>query len=308
MVESVSVIIPAFNEEGGIKETVLGIRQRYPDYEILVIDDGSSDNTAKIVSQLPCRLIQHKLNRGYGASWKTGIENAKNDIIVFFDGDNQFNPDDIQKLVFTFIQEKADMVSGARIKKSHVPLKRRPLKVILKWFVELLVERSIEDLNCGLRCVRRSVIRRYTSLLPNGFSASTTSLVIFLYQSSVVKFIPIKTKKRIGTSSVKILRDGLGTVILIVRLVAMFNPLKIFLPTSGFFLLFSFAYSIYEAIVNKMGIPVLGLMLFMSGVLLFFFGILCDQISALRLNSINKQSNLKEYSDEDGEILIVGGA
>jgi glycosyltransferase involved in cell wall biosynthesis len=287
--ESVSIVIPAFNEEQGIQDVILGLHKRYPDYEILVVDDGSTDKTAEIAGQLPCRLIQHKINKGYGASWKTGIDNAENDIIVFFDGDNQFDPDDIKRLLATFYDEEADMVSGSRSKKSHVPLRRRPLKIILKWFVEFLVERPIEDLNCGLRCVRRSMIEKYISLLPNGFSASTTSLVIFLYQNCVVKFIPIKTEKRVGTSSVKILRDGMGTVMLIVRLVAMFNPLKIFLPTSALFLFFSIAYSTYEAYVHKMGIPVLGAMLFITAILIFFFGIICDQISALRLSSIRNK-------------------
>lgn len=288
--DSISIIIPAFNEEEGIKDVVLGLAKLYPHYEILVIDDGSTDKTAEIANDLPCHLIRHKQNKGYGASWKTGIQEAKNDVIVFFDGDNQFDPRDIKRLVDAFYQEEADMVSGARSKTSHVSLKRRPLKVILKWFVQILVEQPIEDLNCGLRCVRRSSLKRYVHLLPNGFSASTTSLVIFLYLKHVVKFIPINTTKRVGTSSVKIFRDGMGTVMLIIRLVSTFNPLKIFLPLSVFFIFSSVFYSLYEAIINKMGVPILGAMFFILGILTFFFGLICDQISALRINTINDKT------------------
>lgn len=287
--QPISIIIPAFNEEQGIKDVVLGIVKLYPQHEILVIDDGSIDKTAAIASELPCRLIRHKQNKGYGASWKTGLQEASNELIVFFDGDNQFDPKDIKKLVDTFYQEEVDMVSGSRSNTSHVPLRRRPLKVILKWFVQILVEQPIEDLNCGLRCVRRSTLKQYVPLLPNGFSASTTSLVIFLYLKHVVKFVPIKTTKRVGTSSVKIFQDGMGTVMLIIRLVSTFNPLKIFLPLSIFFIISSVIYSLYEAFMNNMGVPVLGAMFFVLGILTFFFGLICDQLSALRLNAINNR-------------------
>ena len=279
----VSIIIPAFNEAAGIKNVVLTLAKLYPKYEILVIDDGSTDKTADIARELPCRVISHKKNKGYGASWKTGIQEAKNEIIVFFDGDSQFDPHDVKRLLEAFHDDEADMVSGSRSKTSHVPFERRPLKKILKWFVQILIGQSIEDLNCGLRCLRRSSLAQYAHLLPDGFSASTTSLVTFLYLKKVVTFIPIHTSKRVGKSSVKVIYDGMGTVMLIIRLVALFNPLKIFLPLSIFFLVSSTSYSLYEAFLNKMGIPILGAMVFILGILTFFFGILCDQIAALRL-------------------------
>lgn len=290
----ISIIIPAFNEEKAIKEVVLSLHKLYPDYEILVIDDGSTDETYKIVMDLPCRLIRHKKNKGYGATWKTGVMNAKGEVIVFFDGDNQFNPKDVQRLIDVFYQGDADLVSGVRTKDSYVSSIRRPLKLLLKFFVRILIGRSIVDLNCGLRCVRRSLLKRYLSLLPDGFSASTTSLMVFLYLNHIVSFVSIKTRKRIGKSSVRIVRDGFGAAFLVVRLVALFNPLKIFMPLSGTLLFFATIYSAYEVIMYKLGVPIFGSLMFVTGIFTFFFGIICDQISALRLNTIV----IEEYKDK----------
>lgn len=287
--EKVSIIIPAFNEEENIAQVITKLYQEYPSYEIIVIDDGSTDKTASIIENLPCTLIKHNKNKGYGASWKTGIQASTHDNIVFFDGDNQFDVSDIEKILAVFIKENAAMVSGCRGENSHIPLKRKPLKIILKYFVEFLLDRSIPDLNCGLRVFKKSIIKRYMHLLPDGFSASTTSLVVLFYRNYSVNFVPITTVKRGGKSSVKIFRDGFNTVMLIVRLVALFNPLRIFLPVSFFSIFVAIVYSLIESLTNKLGIPVLGALIFITGIITFFFGVLCDQISSVRLHQLDKK-------------------
>lgn len=280
---SISIIIPAFNEEQAIGGVVDGLRKELGECEILVIDDGSSDKTAEVAGQHACTIIKHDVNRGYGASWKTGLLKAKGDIVVFCDGDGQFQPGDVHAAVDHFIENDADMTSGFRGQDSHRPWLRRPGKRLLLWVAELLQGRSIPDLNCGLRVVRRRILRRYMHILPNGFSASSTSLMIFFHRGYKVNFHPVSVKKRLGKSSVSIFSDGFGTLLLLVRLIALFNPLRVFLPISGIFVLFAILYSIYEIVVRGLGVPVLGATLFSGGLLIFLVGIVCDQISSMRL-------------------------
>lgn len=282
----VTVVVPAFNEEEIIGEVVAELIQRYPEYEILVVNDGSSDRTAELVENLPCRLINHKVNSGYGSVWKTGCRHASGDVVVYFDGDGQFDPDDIEKVLDRFAETNADMVSGVRVKGTHTDFRRQPGKLVLREVANFLAKRKIPDLNCGLRAFNRTLLSRYLHLLPDSFSASSTSMLVFLKQGHKVEFQPLVVKKRAGTSSVNILRDGFSTLLLIVRIIALFDPLRIFLPISLVLIVVSILYSGYEIIRLSLGIPVLGAVLFIGGVLCFLLGILSDQISALRLERL----------------------
>jgi glycosyltransferase involved in cell wall biosynthesis len=282
-VPEVSIIIPAFNESGAIENVVKTLTASYPDYEVIVVDDGSTDGTGKIAAESGANVVTHRENRGYGRSWKSGIELAAAPILVFFDGDNQMYPEDIGRLLLEMQISGADMVSGARKSGASSSLARRPGKVILRWLGEFMVGRSIPDLNCGLRAVKKDVLTRYIHLLPNGFSASTTSLMAFLQRGYFVRFIPVEMKKRIGTSSVRLISDGFGTLLLILRMVALFNPLRFFIPVSIGMFIFAIVYSFIEIIRLNMGIPVLGAVVFIGSLQIFMTGIVCDQVSALRL-------------------------
>lgn len=281
--QKISIIVPAYNEEAVISDVVMNLSQAYPTAEIIVVNDGSHDKTKDIVSALDCVFIDHKINRGYGASWKSGLRKATGDVVVFYDGDGQFEIHDVKRCVDVFQATDADMVSGSRGSGSDRSLTRVPGKWILKQVSQILHGQKIPDLNCGLRVVRRSVLLRYMHLLPNGFSASTTSLMIFLNRGYVVQYCEIKTKARLGTSSVNMISDGFGTVLLLIRMIALFNPLRVFGPVSLALILFSFVYSILEVITKGLGIPVLGATLFTGGMLTFMVGIVCDQISFMRL-------------------------
>lgn len=283
---SVSIVIPAFNEEKSITKTVNALAERFPSYELLVVNDGSTDATSELLERLPCRVITHNPNRGYGATWKTGCRQAKGNILIFYDGDGQFDPADIERLLEQHLATGADMTSGARTKASHVPLLRMPGKYLLKALARHLARQDIPDMNCGLRAFNRQTLKAYLSLLPDGFSASTTSLLAFLKQKHRVEFVPIVTVAREGTSSVRLVHDGFGTLMLIIRIVTLFDPLFIFLPTSFLLMAAGLGYSVLVAAVSGLGVPVLGATIFLAGLTIFFMGILCDQVSATRLQYI----------------------
>ena len=228
---SATVIVPALNEADAIGRVVGDLVARYPEYEILVVDDGSTDNTGELAASAGARVIRHEWNKGYGASLRTGCRLAKGEIIVCFDGDGQHNPDDVKRLVDEIGPH--DMVVGTRSRDSHEPLVRRPGKFILATFANFLAGVKIPDVNSGFRAFKRDVILRYLHLMPTGFSFSTTSTFAMLKSGRPVKWVPIKVKKRIGTSSVSQVRHGLQTLLLMVRLTTLFEPLKVFLPVSA---------------------------------------------------------------------------
>ena len=230
-----------------------------------------------------CRLIRHKVNKGYGASWKTGVLQARGDTVVFFDGDGQFEVGDVGRVVERLQSEDADIVFAVRRHGSQEPWLRRPGKAVLFAVANFLARRRIKDLNCGLRAVKRKILLRYLHLLPDGFSASTTSTLIFIKRGYQTSEVEITTRKRLGKSSVRIIKDGLNTMLLIIRIIALFDPLRIFVPVSLAVMAAATLYSLYEALHRGLGIPVLGATLFTGGLLIFFMGIVCDQISAVRL-------------------------
>lgn len=289
---TLSIVVPAYNEAGAIKSVVKSLREEFPDCDILVVDDGSSDGTSEAASEVDnIRVIRHSANRGYGASWRTGIASTDSEYIAFFDGDGQFDSADLQRLYDLITEKRLDMVSGWRQSMDKIPLERRPGKWFLARLANFLVNKKVPDLNCGLRIMRRSLIQRYAHLLPMGFSASTTSMLVLMKRGYAVDFLPIKIRERVGKSSVKLFRDGFGTILLMVRLTTLLDPLRVFLPVAMALLLLAVPYSLYSAYTFGQGIPVLGGVLAVTGLLVFFMGILADQISALRLERFEVNMN-----------------
>lgn len=275
-----TVIIPAFNE-GDVIEKVLISLQQLPELKVIVIDDGSTDDTAEKVKAMGVRLISHPVNRGYGAALKTGIKAADTEFVATYDGDGQHRLEDLENLMK--VAPDWDMVVGERGKDSHRPLARRPGKAILAWLVNKLSNRKIPDFNSGLRVFRTSVIRKYLHLMPDGFSLSTTSTVALNSMGYGVKYVPIVVLEREGRkSSVKMARDGMRTIMLIVNLTVLFSPMRIFFPVSFFCFLLSFVYFLVYAITIRVHITPSMTMLFITGILIFFLGVVCEQISAIR--------------------------
>jgi len=279
----VTVVIPAFDEEEAIGPTlddVLGaVQQSALGYEVLVVDDGSSDATAARAERPGVRVIRHRHNRGYGAALKSGTVAARGRVVLFYDADNQFDPADIERVVSEL--ESADAVLGARTAGSHAPFSRKGGKKLLGWLANYLSRTRIPDLNCGLRAIRRDVLLDYLHLLPNGFSASTTTTLVLLKEGHDVKFVPVTVKKRIGHSTVKPLKDGMDTALLVLRLTTLLDPFRVFGPVSAVFLVLGIIRGAYYLRLGG-GLSMASLFLLVTAVLIFFFGLLADQVASLR--------------------------
>lgn len=276
---NVTLIIPAHNEEEGIVDVINGTKQLNKGYEILVIDDGSTDNTYKLATDTGVKVIRHPYNKGYGAALKTGIRNAAADIVLFMDADGQHQPRDIKKLI-QYIGEY-DMVVGARTKKSKISLLRRPGKKVLSITANYLGGMKIPDLNSGFRALKKSVAMEFMHILPNTFSFSTTITLALINSGYNVKYVPIEARERVGTSKIKPFRDGFNFIMLIIRTIILFNPLKVFLPISIILFLMGFSYLSYELVLH-LNVPDSAILLIVSSIFIFFFGLLADQISSLR--------------------------
>jgi glycosyltransferase involved in cell wall biosynthesis len=231
----ISVLIPACNEEQSVRQTVEEIHETLvalgKPFEIVVIDDGSTDGTAEKASEAKCRLVQHSLNRGYGASLKTGAAEARFDVLVMTDADGTYPNKEIPRLLEAL--EEVDMVVGARTgQKVQIPLLRRPAKWMITRLANYLSGHKIPDLNSGLRAIRRPLWDRYLRFFPDGFSLTTTITLAALTNGHRVNFIPVDYHTRSGKSKIRPIRDTINFVSLIVRTVLYFEPLKVFVPVS----------------------------------------------------------------------------
>ena len=276
--EKVSVIIPAYNEEATIVETLTAVKTLPFVGEVIVVNDGSTDLTAELAAKNGARVISHESNRGYGASLKTGIRNAKYDLVGCIDADGQQNPQDLLELK-KFIDEY-DMVVGARGSESHFPLWRRPGKKLIGSLANYLAGRKIPDFNSGLRLIKKAMILPYLKMFPDGFSFSTTSTIFFIKEGLKIKYVPINVKKRRGKSTLTA-RHGLDTIILILRLITMFEPLKIFLPASIFIFVVDLIWAAREFWLFR-SFGATSIFLGITALLVFFVGLISDQIANLR--------------------------
>lgn len=291
---ALTIIIPCYNEEGGIGGTIekLGPVAEKNGWKILIVNDGSSDRTAEIVDNLKwADVIHHKHNKGYGASLKNGILAADTEYISFYDADGQHQPEDLERM--SLEAENYDMIVGARGKSSHQDWQRKPGKWVLSKFANFLTGEVIPDLNSGLRIVKKSEIKPLLHLFPNGFSFSTTSTMAFMNMGFSVKYIGIKVEKRVGKSTVKQLKHGSSTLLLMLRLMVLFNPLRVFLPVSFFLIgtgiLYQLGFGIYTFYSTSRIVIFQGsILLLVTGILIFFFGLMTDQISEVRKHQFSR--------------------
>ena len=280
--KKIAIIMPAYNEADAIGEVLdrLLPLAKQNGWEVIVVDDGSSDNTGQFAKEHGAKVLVHPYNMGYGASLATGIRGTDADVVVFMDSDGQHDQNDISRLLEHIGQY--DMVAGARTKDSHIDLNRRPGKKVLKWFADYLAKEKIPDINSGFRAFKRDVLISYLHLMPQGFSFSTTSTFAMLKGGHKIKWIPITTIKRVGTSTVKQLKHGPEAMMLMLRLTVLFDPLRVFLPVSGLLLLGSVVMTVLNFILYRRAVPASAIFFGISAVIIFMLGLVTDQVSAIR--------------------------
>jgi glycosyltransferase involved in cell wall biosynthesis len=276
---ALSIVIPAKNEAGAIGNAVAGAKNAHPDAEIIVVDDGSSDDTADVARNAGARVVQHPESLGNGAAVKAGARAANGEIIAFMDGDGQHDAAEFAKLLEK-LDEGYDMVIGARSSGSHANVGRLYANGIYNVIASWLTGRPIPDLTSGFRVVRAKLFKRFLYLLPNGFSYPTTITMAFMRAGFPIRFEPIPVAKRIGKSHIRPLRDGVRFMVIIFKIATLYAPLKIFLPVSLLF--FTSGAGWYAYTFATMGrFTNMSMLLFSAAVIVFLIGLISEQITAL---------------------------
>jgi len=295
---TLSIVIPAFNEASGIRLVLSRVCTDYPDAEIIVVDDGSTDGTGDQLQGLPVRVVRHPYNKGNGASVKTGIRKAHGDFVLLLDADGQQEPADIGKLLdHTGVY---DLIVGARTKSSQ----QNPVRAVgngaLEWMASYLAGTRIPDLTSGFRVFRRAVILEFIHLLPNRYSYPTTSTLAFLKAGYNVKFVPIVANKRQGgTSGQKLLQNGARFVLIILRMITLFSPMKIFAPIALILFVLGAVYGVYTT-VTEVHVTNSTVLLCLTSIIIFLMGLISEQIAALRFERVEHIADLPRTRDGDG--------
>ncbi len=277
----VSVVIPAMNEAGAIGEVVTGLAAAAAWHEILVIDDGSSDDTADRARAAGARVIRHPYNKGNGASVKTGIRAATGEYILIIDGDGQHQPSDALRLVGHL--GEYDLVVGARVSSTQATTTRRLGNALLNRLASYLTERHIPDLTSGFRAAARAGLLEFINLLPNRFSTPTTTTMCFVKAGYNVRFEPVEARQRVGTSKIRLSKDGPKFLLIMLRIMTIFSPLRIFVPVSAAAFAIGAGYGVWTAYTQH-HVTNSSVLLITLSVVIFLVGLVSEQISALRFD------------------------
>lgn len=278
-----SVVIPAYNEELAIVQTVAAVNQALSDlpitYEVVVVDDGSTDRTADRAETTSARVVRCEENGGYGSALKRGIAAGDSEFIAIIDADGTYPASGLLAMLET--AEHADMVVGARnTNMANVPFIRRPAKFILNSLANYLAQKKIPDLNSGLRVFRRGVLTRFIPLLPMGFSFTTTITLCMICSGLRVVYVPIEYGRRIGNSKIRF-TDFFNFVLLVLRTIVLFNPLRVFLPLGFALFLLGVSKLIYDILIGDLSeSAVLGIL---AAIIIWSFGLIADMLARLHL-------------------------
>ena len=279
MTNTISIILPARNEATSLRTLLPEILKRMPGAEIVVVNDGSTDDTADVCRQYGAKSVTHPYGMGNGAAVKSGARAAQGEILVFMDADGQHQPQDIP-LMLEKLAQGFDMVVGARSRRSQAGMHRAAANGLYNWLASWMVGHKVEDLTSGFRAVRADKFRKFLYLLPNGFSYPTTITMSFFRAGYPVGYMPIHALKRIGSSHMRIMRDGVRFLLIIFKIGSLYSPLKIFLPVSLFYFLVGLGYYLYTFV--QMGrFTNMSVLLFSSSVIIFLIGLISEQITGL---------------------------
>jgi glycosyltransferase involved in cell wall biosynthesis len=274
-----SIVIPAFNEAGSIGPLVTALRAAASWREILVVDDGSGDQTQARASAAGAHVIRHPYNKGNGAAVKTGIRSASGTFVLILDGDGQHRPSDAERLVS--LLDTYDLVVGARSTRTQSSFARRVGNALLNAVASYLTQQRIPDLTSGFRAARRECLLEFIHLLPNGFSTPTTTTLAFMKAGYSVRFEPVDAMQREGASNIRLGSDGVGFFLILLKVITIFSPLRIFLPISIAAFVVGAAYGAWT-ILTQSHVTNSSVLLILLSVVIFLVGLVSEQISALR--------------------------
>ena len=277
-----SVIVPAFNEGPAIATVVAALKAGADWHEVIVVDDGSADDTGARAAEAGAVVVRHPYNKGNGAAVKSGIRRATGEHILIVDGDGQHRPADAARLVSRL--GEYDLVVGARSAATQATSARRAGNSLLNWLASYLAERHIPDLTSGFRAARRACMMEFLHLLPNGFSTPTTTTMAFLKAGYSVAFEPIDAEQRTGKSKIKLARDGAKFFLILLKIITIFSPLRVFVPVSLVTFATGSLYAVWT-IIRESHVTNSSVLLIMLSVVIFLVGLVSEQISALRFES-----------------------
>jgi len=281
-----SIILPAKNEAPALSALLPLLRAAHPDAEIIVVDDGSADDTRSICGNSGVECLSSPYSMGNGAAIKRGTRAATGDILVFMDGDGQHDPADIARLLKK-LEQGYDMVVGARDWGSQAGVGRGLANTLYNWLATRMTGHPVLDLTSGLRAVRTNKFREFLHLLPNGFSYPTTSTMAFFRSAYPVAYVPIKAAQRIGKSHIKPLRDGIRFLLIIFKIATLYSPLKLFVPASALFFLLGCANYAWT-FVHDGRLTNMSTLMWSAAVIVFLIGLVSEQITALTYTRPNR--------------------
>lgn len=276
-----SIVIPAYNEGAVIGDLVASVRQTASWREIIVVDDGSSDDTATEARRAGAAVVRHPYKKGNGASIKSGIRAASGDVVLIMDGDGQHQASEALKIVARL--GDYDLVIGTRTADAQATLGRRVGNALLNRLATYLTGQKILDLTSGLRCARREHLRDFLHLMPNGFSTPTTTTLAFIKAGYNVYFEPVDVQQRSGRSKIRFARDGVRFFLILLKVVTIFSPLRVFVPLSLAAFALGAGYGIWTAVTQR-HITNSSVLLIVLSVVIFLVGLVSEQISALRID------------------------
>jgi glycosyltransferase involved in cell wall biosynthesis len=277
--EHVSIVVPAYNESSSIALLISTLRRAAPWREIIVVDDGSTDDTGPKAANAGARVVRHPYNKGNGASVKTGIRNASGAFVLILDADGQHQPADAQRLISKL--DEYELVVGARSNATQAGLARRLGNTLLNWLASYLTGQRIPDLTSGFRAARRDNLLEFLHLLPNGFSTPTTTTLAFMKAGYSVWFEPIDAGVRDGRSKIRFGPDGVQFFVILLKVITIFSPMRVFLPLSLASFGLGGAYALWT-IITQSHVTNSSVLLILLSVIIFLVGLVSEQISSLR--------------------------